>query len=713
MPEAVHIDFETASTSDLKQVGVYRYAEDPRTRVWGFCYRFDQNPVHTWMFGDPEPVLLLDWVRAGGRIVAHNAAFERTIWNWVLLRRYYPHWPALQIKQQDCTMARAQTLAMPAALGDVAKVMGAQYQKDDIGHALMMKMGKPRRIGKDGTITWWDDPKDIKYLMYTYCPLDVLAETALDDVLSPLDPSERELWELDQQCNDRGVPLDIPHAKRMIRLVVLAKKSADVEMRRLTNRKVSKVTKIADLSAWLRQRGFHVDGMQKGDIIDLITQAELLDDQQAKAAIQLRSEAAKTSTAKYGKMVAMACSDNRVRGLLAFNGARTGRDAGRLLQPQNLTRLDYETDGRAIDYLHMLLDTDLSDTEIVNTFELIYGTPLVWFAKALRSFIKAEKGKKLIGGDFANIEGRGNAWLANEEWKLESFRAFDRGEGPDLYKVAYSRSFGKQVEDVDKPGRQIGKVQELSLGYQGGVKALLKMARNNGVNIRLIVDAVYEAVSSEIWDTVAAKYEHAFDQSGLLEKAWTALKIVVTSWRRAHPNIVESWKDYGDAALDAVYRPGIMVPCAGGKVHYICYGAYLYCRLPSGRVMTYVNPYIVTEKREMIDKNGEPYEITVNSVRFYGVDSTTRRWFRQALYGGLQCENNTQGIARDVLKYAERVLTYMGYDIVLKVHDELLAEVYEEFGNPEEFAALMRLKPAWAADWPIEVQAWQGPRYVK
>ena len=410
MPAVVHCDFETRSTVDLRKTGVYRYAEDPSTSVLCLSYRVDDGPLRRWRPGQPAPQHLIDAIAGGALFKAHNAGFERAVWN--------ARMGAVKIKpeQQDCTMARAAALALPQSLEQCAQVLGAAVQKDADGRRLMLQMCKPRTLEP---LTWWEDDVRVARLL-AYCDQDVLAESAVDAVLPALSASERRVWELDQRINDRGFAVDVDLCRHADAVVAEAKKRADTRIWRLTGGAVKRCTETAKIVAWIESQGIPCGSIAKGEIEELVLGAQLQGSKVAEDVIRLRRAAARTSTAKFSSLVNTACRDGRVRGSLAYHAASTGRWAGRNVQPQNFPRVDAERDAPNVEMALEMMQAGGGCDDI----ELI-GEPMEVLSKCLRAMIVAPPGKKLVGGDLANIEGRVLAWLAGEGWKLQAFRDED------------------------------------------------------------------------------------------------------------------------------------------------------------------------------------------------------------------------------------------------------------------------------------------------
>ena len=425
-----------------------------------------------------------------------------------------------------------------------------------------------------------------------YCDQDVITETALDEKVPELSVSERRVWLLNQQINDRGVALDIPLIHRALAVVDHAKRKLDAQMRELTSGYVQKCTEAKKLAEFLTARGVPCTSVAKDEQEELLVNATAIDDDVAREAIELRQQASKASTAKLNAMLACVCSDGRARGLLFYHGASSGREAGRLIQPQNLYRTDPERDGSDIELTIRLLQHFRDPIAAHDAIEVLVGSPMVAIAKCMRSMFVASSGKRFVGADLANIEGRGSAWLVGAEWKLKAFRAYDAGTGPDLYKVAYAESFGIPIDQVVGQKRQIGKVEELALGYQGSVGAFINMGKIYGLKPADLVMPVYNAVGDAAWTEVAQTYDNAPIKHGLNLHEWTACKLVVNRWRKTNPEQVQGWWDVQDAAIEAVSNPGIMVNVFNGRVRYLFARDFLWCAIPSGRVLAYCRPHI-------------------------------------------------------------------------------------------------------------------------
>ncbi len=366
--------------------------------------------------------------------------------------------------------------------------------------------------------------------------------------------------------------------------------------------------------------------------------------------------------------------------------------------------------------------------------ELNYGAVVPLLSKALRAQLVAPKGKVLYGGDFSNIEGRLNAWFAGEQWKLDAFRDYDRGGAADLYRVAYSRAFGVAVEAVTGEQRNvIGKRSELAFGYQGSVAAWLRF---DPYPKQVVAITKEKFEGTDPWRKAQSQYDQAKHHFGLTPDQWIAIKVNVNLWREANSAITASWWEVQDAALMAVESPGTKIEALNGKIAYMVDDGFLWCQIPSGKLLAYARPRLVEMKEEwIVDADGEaisvdellPHKIdaaiaaggkretgrTRVQVAFDGKNQKSGYWGRTYLYGGMQCNNYVQATARELLRFAMLNIERAGYPIVLHVHDETVSEVDAGYGSVAEYQTLMSILPPWLEGLPLAAKAWTHTRYVK
>lgn len=180
-------------------------------------------------------------------------------------------------------------------------------------------------------------------------------------------------------------------------------------------------------------------------------------------------------------------------------------------------------------------------------------------------------------------------------------------------------------------------------------------------------------------------------------------------WRDANPMIVQFWYTLEDAAKTAVTHPG-MPAYAGQPTGRTCVflvkGSFLFCKLPSGRVLTYPYPKL----KPIMTPWGEEKE----QIHYMSVNGTSRKWEETHTYGGRIVENVTQAVSRDILAEAMIRVDEQGYPITLTVHDEIVVEVEESRRwDLSLFEAYMKQVPPWAQGLPIAVEGWKGRRYRK
>lgn len=201
------------------------------------------------------------------------------------------------------------------------------------------------------------------------------------------------------------------------------------------------------------------------------------------------------------------------------------------------------------------------------------------------------------------------------------------------------------------------------------------------------------------------------------------MRDTIVKWRNASPSIVEFWggqvrgkpwaPDYAELygvegmAIAAIRTPGRWFDVRHG-VAFKREGNALYCRLPSGRLLTYHKPRLVQGR----------WDGTVG-IQYEGWNTNPNNgpvgWITMNTHGGKLVENITQAACRDLLRYATLQLERNGYPVVMHVYDEIISEVPHGRGDLGEFMALMADRPGWARDWPIRVgaDAFRETRYRK
>ncbi len=683
----LHIDFETRSVIDLKEVGVHEYAKHPTTDLWCAAYAFDDEEPDVWLPPDPMPQRLSDHVRSGGEIRAYNSQFERVLWREVLTPRY--GWDEPELEQFQCVMARAYAMSLPGDLGGAAAAVGLDAQKDGAGQRLMLQMCRPRA---EKPLTWWDQPEKVDRLIQ-YCKQDVVVEQQLDKRLLNLSESEICVFSLDQRINDRGVRIDRDLCRSSIQVVSKTQERLDAEMRELTKGQVSACSNVNELVAFLRTQGVETESVAKAALLELLD-GDL--PERARRALELRQEAAKTSTAKIRQMLNRSERDGFMRGNLQYHGAGTGRWAARGAQLQNLPK---PTKGRTARDFDLMVD--LLSTADVNAIDMFYGRPLTVVADCIRPMIMAPDDCEIYAADFSSIEARGVAWLAGQTDKLERFRNKE-----DLYCFFAQRIYGREIiKGRDTAERDVGKVGDLAGGYGGGVGAFSKMAKQGGIDLDKIAKPIWESASAEHFEKAARAYDKRKSGYGLSREAWIACELLKLIWREQNPKVPQLWRDLEDAAIDAVGNPGKVTQIPNGKIKFRRAGSFLFCRLPSGRAISYPYPRLVEKET--------PWGARVPGIVYKGVDGVTKKWQDQQFYGGLSAENVTQGLCRDIMVEAMFRLEEYKYSVVLTVHDEVVTYTKKGIGDLNQFTNILTIPPHWCADMPISGESWRGLRYRK
>lgn len=668
----LHLDFETRSRCDLFANGLRAYSRHPSTSVLMLGYAVDGATPRLWIPHETPrpPAELRDAIRDPAVTkLAWNAPFEMAIMRNVLKSPLVGPWRDV--------MVMAYYASLPGGLADAGKAMGLSEdeQKLSDGKRLIRKFSLPHKPSKAFPGEWRDwttDPEDWQRFC-EYCAQDVSTERTIFHKLErfPVPEHEWKLWELDQEINERGLPVDLTFVREAARITLLEKARLTKEYRALTGLPNSTT---AHLLPWLRERGYPFGDLRKATVKIALAEHPMADE--AKLALELRSGLSKNSTSKFAALLDKV-HEGRLHYSYQFGGAsRTLRWAGRGVQPQNLTRPEKFMEGRLAE------GTDLVRAGDYDELYMRFGPVLPVLSSLVRSSFRAPDGRMLAVADLNAIENRVIGWQAGCRATLA---VFEKNLCP--YKSFGTQLFNVPYEQITKQQRTDSKPAVLGGGYRLGGGDIVP--NKNG-----------DLLKTGLWG-----YAEAMGVKLTREQAHLAVKV----FRETYPAIVNLWYDLEDAAYAAVTQ---QVTTRVGYVVFDYVPGAMRIRLPSGRYLHYLRP---AYKGVVFKGKDGPY---TKQVLFYdGTDSSpsgNKRWTRLPTHGGKLTENIVQAIARDVIAVGLTRAKKAGFEIIGHAHDEIITEVDEGSDlTHERLGDLMSMPIRWAPGLPLAAAGYTSKFYKK
>jgi DNA polymerase bacteriophage-type len=556
MPD-IFWDTELRSAASLRLVGAWNYAAHPTTTMLCLCYAVGDGEVQTWINrslldpsdpGDPVPEPFLAAARdpKSWRLISHNYEFERAVLEHVLIPKH--SFPPISLEAQHCSMAVALANSYPAELETLAKALELPYQKDREGLLLMRQMSRPRkpRKGEDKSVLHWVFDAEKLQRLAGYCAQDMRAARAAwqHPKIKPLVESERRYQILDAIINQRGVRADRELATAARDMAVHERNAINIALQECTEGAIKSVDQVGKILAYATERGHAMTSVSRRSVSAVLAAEP---DEATRTVLELRRDGARASVRKYERILAFASdADDRMRGTLRMYGAGPGRWSGRGPQLQNLKKNEGNIPLAAVDAVRTKDRAQLRQ----------YGNPLTVLADIARATVGAASGNVLMDADLGAIESRILAWFSGEEWKLQTYREFDRTN--DKAKEPYRVVAAKMLQKSDPAGlsreeRNKGKVGDLACGFGGSVGAWRRI----------------------VPDDKRSDPEILYD---------------IRAWRDAHRRTTDYWRELARAIRIAI-RTG--QPFTAGRIVASFENSNLYLTLPSGRQITYPQARLV------------------------------------------------------------------------------------------------------------------------
>lgn len=648
-------DFETASRCDLQKQGAWKYAQDMSTFVLCLSLKVvtDNRPAPSRVLDerqlharDPELMELANDPTV--IFVAHNASFEQAMWKYHLVPMGYPELPP---ERWHDTMAVAGMKALPLGLDALVQALELPVKKDMDGHRLMLTMCKPDRIGG------WSQHNDFNLdRLKEYCAGDTEAQYGVYVSTMGLGPSERHTWVLDQRINQRGIKIDKEFVGACIDVLDQVRVPMTERFRELTGLRPTQREKVLN---WVNDQGVPLGDMKKATldaILDPDDEFGIEDFAEplpyhVHEVLTLRRSLASSSVSKLRRMLECASDfDGRVRYSTQYHGARTGRDAGRLIQIQNYPRGEIGTrQGLTADAL-----ADAILTRNLDRIRDLWG-PDIFSAviSSLRSCIVPEKGKVLIAGDLAQVEAKNLLSMAGQHDKADMLHS-----GQDAYAEMAALIYRKPINKTDNPlERHIGKSCVLGNGYGLG----------------------------------PVGFRARFTPKDSIELA----KLAVMTYRREFaPMVPKFWYGLWEASCSAVWCDHAKTYSYEG-IEFRKEGDFLTMRLPSGRKLYYHRP-----------RKATGYDFDGNERPAWTFMSYQGKKFRRHLaWHGMITADCIQGLSRDLIMGAMKRAEAAGLNTIFKVHDELVFEETDRGDLVTVVKQIMEDIEPWAIERRLKIKA--------
>jgi DNA polymerase len=652
-------DIETKSTLNIKLVGSYIYSRAATTdvRCVSYCFVSDgkRGPVSTWLPPDPVPdEIITAAADPDTLIVAFNDAFERQIEQRILHSRY--GWPIFPIERRRCAQAIALAHALPASLDGVAAGLRFKVRKTEEGKRAVKLLAMPRkpRKGEAPTQVYWHDEPDLLAILYEHNRMDVEITAEIVALLGFLPAEEEMVWRLDAAINSRGIGIDVELLIAGLNIADEADTELRAKLAALSNSEITSPVQTKRILAWLALRGCVLADMRKETVLEALKRPDLTP--AVKELLTLRLGGAHAAVDKLTTLRRWTGDDQRIRQAYRYHGAMPGRFTSLGAQMQNLKKPQVEHVAAAIAAVR---------TGSLAQVQAQFQQPLSIVGDITRALIVPAPGHRFFIVDLSGIESRGLAWICNEQGKLAEWHEFDRTKDPKLepYYLFGARDLGLD----DTTARKTGKIADLAFGYQGSVGASRRLAPPG------------DATSDE------------------------KVHINRKAWMRKHPNIEKFWSVSVRQAVNAI-ESGDCERFTAARIAFQGDARFLHLELPSGRRIRY--PFA----RVYANEYGK-------SFTFRDASGGRWEWYhvlkRRGAFGGLIAENATQAICRDIFVQAMLRLEAAGYRVVAHLHDEVICEVPDGFGDLDEFISIITAPPDWAPDFPIAAKGRIADRMIE